>query len=89
MAPQVRCRRSRRDERCPGQLHPGAFGIPAVRRIELTGRSAGDLRDGQPHPMTLLDLACVQSTGNPAADVVADFPGPQASSEAGTIQLQQ
>jgi len=37
----------------------------------------------------VLDLACIQTTGNPAADGVADFPGPQASSEAGTIQLTQ
>jgi hypothetical protein len=74
---------------CPGQLHPGAFGIPAVRRIQMSGTPAGDLRDGAAHPMTLLDLVCVGSTGNPAADQVADFPGPQASSTAGTIQLTQ
>ena len=68
---------------CPDQLHPGAFGIPAVRRIEMSGTPAGDLRDGQPHPMTLLDLTCVGSTGTPAADQVADFPGPQAMSQRG------
>jgi len=39
--------------------------------------------------MTLLDLVCIGSTGNPAADQVADFPGPQVSSQAGTIQLMQ
>ena len=53
----------------------------------MSGTSAGDLRDGLPHPVSMLDLVCIQSTGNPAADQVADFPGPQANSAASTIQL--
>jgi hypothetical protein len=72
---------------CPNQLHAGAFGVPAVRRIALDGIAAGDLRDGLPHPVTLLDLVCVGSTGNPTADQLADFPGPQATSIAGEVQL--
>jgi hypothetical protein len=74
---------------CPGQIHPGAFGIPGARRIQLGGMPAGDIRDGAPHGVTLLDLSCIQSTGNPAADSVADFPGPQATSTAGQIRLVQ
>ena len=72
---------------CPNQLHAGAFGVPGVRRIALDGIPAGDIRDGAPHPVTLLDLVCVGSTGNPAADQLADFPGPQAQSTAGQVQL--
>jgi len=74
---------------CPGQVHAGAFGIPAVRRIEMSGTTGGDLRDGEPHGVTTLDLTCIGSTGNPAADQVADFPGPQASSTAGQLRLSQ
>ena len=33
------------------------------------------------------ELGCNQSTGNPAADQVADFPGPQAGSTAGAVQI--
>jgi hypothetical protein len=72
---------------CPNQLHAGAFGVPAVRRIELDGMPASNLNDGQPHPVTLLDLVCIPSTGSPAADQLADFPGPQATSTAGEVQL--
>jgi hypothetical protein len=72
---------------CPNQVHAGAFGVPVTRRIELGGIPAGDLTDGQPHPVTLLDLVCVGSTGTPAADQLADFPGPQATSIAGEVQL--
>ena len=72
---------------CPNQVHAGAFGVSVARRIELGGIPAGDLRDGQPHPVTLLDLVCVGSTGNPTADQLADFPGPQATSIAGEVQL--
>lgn len=72
---------------CPDQENPGAFGVPAVRRIELTGIPAGDLSDGAAHPATLLDLVCVAATGNSAVDNLADFPGPQAQSIAGTVRL--
>ena len=74
---------------CPNQLHAGAFGVPAVRRIALDGIAAGDLRDGQPHQTTLLDLVCIGSTGTPAVDQLADFPGPQAISNTGAVQLIQ
>jgi hypothetical protein len=71
---------------CPNQVHTGAFGVPAARRIELGGIPAGDLTDGAPHPVTLLDLVCIGATGTPA-DQLADFPGPQAMSIAGEVRL--
>jgi hypothetical protein len=74
---------------CPNQLHAGAFGVPAARRIELAGLAAGDLRDGLPHPLSLLDLVCIGTTGNAAADQLADFPGPQATSTVWEVQLTQ
>jgi hypothetical protein len=72
---------------CPSQAHAGAFGIPAARRIELTGIAAGDLHDHQPHLTTLLNLFCVPQTGNATVDMLADFPGPEALSTTGTVQL--
>jgi hypothetical protein len=60
-----------------------------VRRIEETGIATGSLLDLQPHPATLLDMACVESTGNPLVDQVADFPGPRATSTAGILQMTQ
>ena len=74
---------------CPGQRNPGAFGDDAVRRLEENGVPAGSLLDGNPHPASLLDLRCNGSTGNALVDDVADFPGPIASSIAGTLQLVQ
>lgn len=32
-------------------------------------------------------VPCVAATGNPVVDQVADFPGPQAMSIAGTVQM--
>jgi hypothetical protein len=72
---------------CPGQRNPGAFGRDNVRRIEETGTPAGGLLDLLPHPATLLDIPCIASTGNSATDAAADFPGPEASSIAGTVQM--
>src|SRR5262249_12657401 len=51
---------------CPGQRNPGAFGDAAVKRIALAGFPAGDLTDGEPHSLALLDLQCVAATGNQA-----------------------
>ncbi|MEW6270077.1 MAG: hypothetical protein AB1689_12365 [Thermodesulfobacteriota bacterium] len=73
---------------CPSQRTPGAFGDPAVRRIELEGFPKVDLRDGEPHPASLLDLQCVAATGNALVDSLSDFPGPQALTQAGTVQLE-
>ena len=72
---------------CPGQVNPGAFGDEDVRRIELTGTPAGNLLDFAPHPATFLNLRCIAPTGNDVVDALADFPGPQAQSIAGTVQL--
>ena len=74
---------------CPGQVNPGAFGEPSVRRIELSGFAAGDLTDGDPHSLALLDLQCVAATGNAAVDSLSDFPGPRALTIAGTVTLQR
>jgi hypothetical protein len=72
---------------CPGQRNPGAFGNEDVRRIEEVGTPAGNLLDLAPHPTSVLDVHCLPSTGNSLVDEVADFPGPQAQSIAGTVQL--
>jgi hypothetical protein len=72
---------------CPDQENAGAFGLSEARRIELNGIPAGDLRDGAPHAATLLDVFCVTTTGNDVADQSADYPGPEATSVAGTVQL--
>ena len=72
---------------CADQVHPGAFGDEDARRIEVPGIAAGDLRDHQPHLTTLQSVGCVSSTGNPTADSLADFPGPQVTSTTGTWQL--
>ncbi len=72
---------------CPGQRNPGAFGNEDVRRIEETGMPAGSLLDLAPHPTSGLDVHCDGSTGNSVVDEAADFPGPQAQSIAGTVQL--
>ena len=72
---------------CPGQLHPGAFGDPLARRIELTRGPAGSLRDGEPHAASLLDMRCDAASGNPLVDQLSDFPGPEAFSVSGAVQL--
>lgn len=72
---------------CPGQRNPGAFGHPEVRRIEQLGTPAGNLLDLAPHPATLLDVQCAPSTGDPYIDSLTDFPGPVATSTAGTVQM--
>jgi hypothetical protein len=72
---------------CPGQWYPGAFGVYAARRIELSGIPAGNLLDEQPHPATLLSLGCQATTGDPGTDYAADFPGPFGRSTAGTFLL--
>ena len=74
---------------CPGQENPGAFGVPEARRIEETGLSAGNLFDLMPHPATLLNLSCIDSSGNEVVDEAADLPGPQANSIVGTLQMTQ
>jgi hypothetical protein len=74
---------------CPGQRNPGAFGDPAVKRIELSGFPRFDLGDGEPHSLVLLDLQCVAATGNQLVDDLSDFPGPQAMTIAGTVTLER
>lgn len=74
---------------CPGQRNAGAFGDAAVKRIELSGFPAGDLTDGEPHSLALLDLQCVAATGNQLVDDLSDFPGPQAVTVAGTVTLER
>ena len=72
---------------CQGQRNSGAFGNEDVRRIEEAGTPAGSLLDLAPHPTSGLDVHCDGSTGNSLVDEAADFPGPQAQSIAGTVQL--
>jgi hypothetical protein len=74
---------------CPSQIHPGAFGEEDARRIELTGIPTGNIRDHQPHTTTLNELSCSNSTGNPTADQLADFPGPVTTTVVGTLQLSE
>lgn len=68
---------------CPGQRNAGAFGEESARRIVETGAAYGDLRDHLPHAILQAGVPCVPSTGNAAADGLADLPGPERDEPAG------
>lgn len=72
---------------CAGQRTPGAFGETETKRIVEIGSPAGDLRDHQPHPITLAGVPCIASGGSPLVDDFADLPGPNGASFPGTVQL--
>jgi hypothetical protein len=72
---------------CPGQVNPGAFGIPAAQAISQMGSPAGDLSDGLPHAGILVSNFCIPATGNLALDGIADLPGPGSLSLSGNAQF--
>ena len=75
---------------CTGQdilSHAGAFGQPDTRCITETGMEAGDLTDGMPHAAREATVFCIPATNNGTVDVVADIPGPGATSLPGTAQI--
>jgi hypothetical protein len=68
---------------CPGQSHPGAFGVTAARRIATTGKRLSLLDPSQ----TLAAPFCVPSTGAVAVDVISDLPGPGDVSISGQLDV--
>ena len=75
---------------CTGQdilSHAGAFGQPDTRCITETGMEAGDLTDGMPHAAREATVFCIPATNNGTVDVVADIPGPGATSLPGIAQI--
>ena len=72
---------------CTGQTHAGAFGKPATRCITETGMCAGNLTDGMPHAATEGTVFCIPMTSNGTVNIVADLPGPGATSLPGTAQI--
>ena len=72
---------------CASQSHPGAFGKPATRCIKETGSPAGNLTDGMPHAAREATVFCIPATSNGTVNIVADLPGPGATSLPGTAQI--
>lgn len=68
---------------CPGQNHPGAFGVPAVRRIATSGRRLSLLDPS----LALAAPFCVPTTHGGAIDVISDLPGPGAVSISGQLDV--
>ena len=72
---------------CSGQTHAGAFGQVATRCIQETGSPAGNLTDGMPHAAREATVFCIPATSNGTVNIVADLPGPGATSLPGTAQI--
>ena len=72
---------------CPSQTHAGAFGKPATRCIKETGSPAGNLTDGMPHAAIEATVFCIPATSNGTVNIVADLPGPGATSLPGEAQI--
>ena len=72
---------------CTGQTHAGAFGKPATRCITETGMCAGNLTDGMPHAAIEGTVFCIPMTSNGTVNIVADLPGPGATSLPGDAQI--
>ena len=72
---------------CPSQKTAGAFGNPTTKCIKQTGSPAGNLTDGQAHAATLAAAFCIPTTNNGTIDLVADLPGPGATSLNGMAQI--
>ena len=72
---------------CTGQTHAGAFGKTATRCIIETGAPAGNLTDGAPHAATEATVFCIPATSNGTLNILADLPGPGATSLPGLAQI--
>jgi len=72
---------------CSGQTHAGAFGQVATRCIQETGSPAGNLTDGMPHAAREATVFCIPATSNGTVNIVADLPGPGATSLPGEAQI--
>ena len=71
---------------CPDQAHPGAFGRFSPRTIRETGSPL--LGGSNIFATTLAGVFCIQASGVPAIDALADLPGPAAVSVPGTVMVQ-
>ena len=72
---------------CTGQSHAGAFGQPGTKCIKETGSAPGNLTDGMPHAAREATVFCIPATSNGTVNIVADLPGPGATSLPGTAQI--
>ena len=72
---------------CAGQTHAGAFGKAVTRCITETGAPAGNLTDGAPHAATEATVFCIPATSNGTLNILADLPGPGATSLPGLAQI--
>jgi len=72
---------------CPNQTHAGVFGRANAQCFTETGSPAGDLTDGMPHAATEGTVFCIPQTANQTVNLVADLPGPGATSLPGMAQL--
>ena len=72
---------------CPNQTHAGVFGRANAQCFRETGSPAGDLTDGMPHAATEGTVFCIPQTANQTVNLVADLPGPGATSLPGMAQL--
>ena len=72
---------------CPSQTNPGAFGQGGTRCITETGMPAGDLTDGMPHAAREATVFCIPATNNGTFNLLADLPGPGATSLPGIAQI--
>jgi len=72
---------------CPGQPHPGAFGLADARAITEQGSPAGDLRDFQPHDYTSAITGCVPGSSNTTINQSGGLPFPLAVATEATLQM--
>jgi hypothetical protein len=72
---------------CPGQPHPGAFGLADARRITEQGSPAGDLRDFASHEYTRALTGCVPGSSNTTINQSGGLPFPLAVATQATLQL--
>jgi hypothetical protein len=72
---------------CPGQVTPGAFGNPNVRKIVAEGKPAAEGLSTTPAAVTIASAFCIPKTGNLLIDGSANLPGPGQTSLAGEAVL--
>jgi hypothetical protein len=70
-----------------GAQNAGFFGDIKVRKIVVQGVPAGNIRDGQPHDITLAAAFCIPSAGS-IIDAQVGTPGPGATAIFGAASLQ-
>jgi len=72
---------------CPGQPHPGAFGLADARGIVQHGSPAGDIRDFAPHEYIGAVTGCVPGSSNTVINQFGGLPFPLAVATRATLQV--